>query len=411
MVRLSAAGIVLLAVAGISPAQTYYNYVGNLGPDSVLLAWGTADGHNTIGRSSPSLGEATIRIASRTLTSSLNYVVVGDLQPDTDYPYEIDLGGKAVGHGSVRTWPAKSTRLAFFVIGDFGNGSKAQYAIADAMWKEFERRQNSNAPIRFVLTVGDNVYGDISTILFGVRHTGDDDADWARKFFEPYKPLLARIPFYPTLGNHDGNETERQGDLSAYLDNFFFPADKPARYYSFQFGDLAEFFALDSTMNNEDGPPRSAWQASGPQFQWMQRAIPASKAPWKIAYYHHPVFNAGPRHVAALHDLAHWLDLFQRSGVEVVFNGHEHNFQFSKVDALSRGIQFVTSGAGGELRSGNVERKMSSANIQGWAPMHNFLVVEINDKTMTITPLGFNEVVVRGADGGVIKMPITVRLP
>ena len=62
------------------------------------------------------------------------------------------------------------------------------------------------------------------------------------------------MPFFPTLGNHDGNETEKRADLPAILDNFPYPQDKPARYYKFTYGDLAEFFGLDSTRNSETGP-------------------------------------------------------------------------------------------------------------------------------------------------------------
>jgi tartrate-resistant acid phosphatase type 5 len=411
VVRISEAVLALLIFAGSGHAQTYYTYVGNLRSDSVLLAWGTADGRNTIGRSSPSKGSATIRINDKIITTRVNWTVVGGLKPETDYPYEIAVDGRLVGRGLVHTWPERSTKLVFFVIGDFGNASKAQYAIANAMWKEFERRQNSGNPVRFVLTAGDNIYGDLATFLFGFKNTGNKDSDWASKFFEPYQPLLERIPFYPTLGNHDGNETEHRGDLDAYLDNFFFPSDNPSRYYSFQFGGLAEFFALDSTMNTESGSPRPAWLSDGPQFQWMSKALPSSTAPWKIAYYHHPVFSAGPRHAAAYHDLKHWIDLFQRSGVQVAFNGHEHNFQYSKVNALSGGVRFVTSGAGGELRAGNVMRNMDRANIEGWAPTNNFLVVEIEGKTMRITPLGFDEVVVRNAQGAPVQMPIVVTIP
>ncbi len=40
--------------------------------------------------------------------------------------------------------------------------------------------------------------------------------------------------------------------MTAYLDNFFFPAPHPARYYRFSFGGLADFFALDSTFIDDE---------------------------------------------------------------------------------------------------------------------------------------------------------------
>ncbi len=411
MVRTARLALIAAIAVSCAFAQKYYTYVGNLNSDSVLLAWGTADGQNTIGRSSPSKGEATVSINNQSQTSRQNWMVIGGLKPDTEYPYQVSLGGKKIGEGTVRTWPASATKLVFFVIGDYGTGNRAQYGIAKAMVAEFQRRNASGNPVRFVITTGDNIYGDLTNILFGIRHTGSEDVDWQSKFFEPYQGLLSSIPFYPTLGNHDGNETEKHADLRAYLDNFFFPGDKPARYYNFQYGGLAEFFALDSTLNSESGGARAAYLENGPQFQWMRQVMPASKLPWKIPYYHHPVFNAGPRHVASKRELQHWMTLFQSAGVKVTFNGHEHNFQFSEVNAESGDVRYVTSGAGGELRAGNVLGRMGRSNIAGWAPQNNFLVVEIDGKTMSITPLGFEEVHVKNAQGGRFQVPLTVTLP
>jgi predicted MPP superfamily phosphohydrolase len=161
------------------------------------------------------------------------------------------LGTQSIGQGEVRTWAAKSQKLVFFVIGDFGTGQAPQYKIARVMWDEFQRRAKTDNPVRFILSVGDNIYGDITGIFGGFFHTGADDSDWTNKFFEPYQPLIARVPFFPTLGNHDGNETEKRADLAAILDNFPYSEDKPARYYKFTYGNLAEFFGLDSTKNTE----------------------------------------------------------------------------------------------------------------------------------------------------------------
>lgn len=411
MVSRSLLFLLAIAIAPVASAQKYYTYVGNLASDSALIAWGTADGMSTIGRSATSRGEATVRIDGRSLTTRQPWIVIAQLKPDTVYPYEVSLGGRKIGEGSLRTWPANSSKLAFFAIGDWGNASRGQWSIAKAMWTEFQKREASGNPVRFVMSLGDSIYGDLSTFLFGFKHTGDADVDWQGKFFEPYRELIGHIPFYPVLGNHDGNETENRGDLAAFLDNFFFPNDKPARHYSFRYGNLAEFFALDSTMNTTAGPRRAAFFENGPQFQWMREAIPSSKTPWKIPYFHHPPFNAGPRHGASLGDLEHWVRLFESAGVKVAFSGHEHNFQFSEVNARSHGIRFVVSGSGGELRAGDVRGRMRAANIAGWAPQFQFLVVEIDGKTMRITPMGFEPINVRNPEGGSIPMPLVVNLP
>ncbi len=392
-------------------AQKFYTYVDDLGPDYVQLAWGTTDGDNTIGRTSVSHGEATLRINGRTITSRQNNATISGLEPDHIYPYEVLIGGKKIGEGQVRTWAAQANKLCFFVIGDYGTGRPLQYQIARAMWDEFQRRANSDNPVRFVISVGDNIYGNISGFLLGIVHTGASDTDWTNKFFEPYEPLLARIPWFPTLGNHDGNETESRGDLPAYLDNMPFPGGTPGRYYHFNYAGLADFFGLDSTFNSESGPPRPAFSVDSPEFHWMQQEFPKAKSPWVIPYYHHPVFNAGPLHVPSMRELQHWMPLFQQAGVRVVFNGHEHNFQVSEDNAQSFGIRFITSGAGGELRPGNIQKKMKRANIAAWAPQNHFLVVEIEGKVMKVTPLGFEPIAIVDGDGKLVHPPFIVTLP
>ena len=228
--------------------------------------------------------------------------MIRGLQPDTKYDYEVTLNGRRIAASTIRTWPVKSDRLRFFVIGDYGTGDENQVKIARAMAQEFERLQGDN-PVRFVITTGDNIYGSVS---FGLRFgkTGDKDMEWDRKFFAPYRPLLEHVPFYPTLGNHDGNETESRGDLPQYLDNFFFPSPQPARYYRYSYGGLADFFALDSTTNSESGPTRPAFLPNGDESRWLAQNLADSQAAWKIPYFHHPPFNAGPRHPASKDDLA-----------------------------------------------------------------------------------------------------------
>ena len=415
MVGISAvrpAGVVLLLLlAAAAQAQKFYTYVEDLGPDFVQLSWGTADGSNTIGRSSPSHGEAIVKIAGRTLASRPGSIVVADLQPDHPYTYEVWIRDRKIGSGEVRTWPVKTTRLCFFVIGDYGTGNGIQYEVARAMWQEFQRREATDNPVRFVITTGDNIYGNISGFLLGISHTGAADSDWAPKFFEPYEQIIARIPWFPSLGNHDGNETENRRDLDAYLDNFPFPGDKPARYYHFTYGGLAEFFSLDSTRNTESGPSQPGYLEGGAEFQWMKQEFAKANAPWVIPFYHHPVFNAGPLHAPNLRDLAHWLPVFRAAHVRVVFNGHEHNFQMSEADDLSYGIRFITSGAGGELRPGDVRKNMKRANIAAWCGQNHFLEVEIDGKTMRVTPLSFAPLSIYDSDGRPIRPPFTITLP
>ncbi|MGH9627728.1 MAG: metallophosphoesterase [Bryobacteraceae bacterium] len=402
-------GYFALALVPLSlPAEKFYTYVGDIGPGHVLIAWGTTDGSNTIGRSSRPHGKATVKIGGQTVTTNQqNYLRISGLAPDTEYEYEVSLNGNRIGHAKIHTWPLKSERLCFFVMGDWGNGSTLQYQVANVIWKQLQERWGTECPPRFVLTTGDNIYGHFGfTLRF--RSSGNRDSHWEDKFYKPYESVIARIPFYASLGNHDGNESENRGDLAAYLDNFFFPSPKPARYYRFSYGGFADFFALDSTTNTERGPSQPAYLKNSEQDRWLAQNLSESQVPWKIPYFHHPPFNAGPRHAASAEELEHFLETFKKAGVKVVFTGHEHNFQFTEANRTTGGIRYIVTGAGGELRSGNVQRLMQRAQIEGWAPQAHFLAVDINRNEMKITPLSFEPVTVYDRNGGKIEMPLEI---
>jgi tartrate-resistant acid phosphatase type 5 len=403
----------LLLTAGGLFAQGSYVYVGDITPDSALIAWGNTSGtrgRNTIGRQSISRGAAAVRIDNRTLFTTRNWIEVRGLQPDTNYPYEVFVNDRHIGGGEVRTYPLRASRMTFIVIGDFGTGDVNERRIAQAMWNEYAKRAATDNPVRFILTVGDNIYAYVN-IASLIIDSGNQDHDWDAKFYSPYRQLLQHIPFHPSLGNHDGNGSENRSDLTVYLDNFFFPENRPARYYTFSFGGLADFFALDSTDNTENGPPAPQYGRNSPQWPWMQQALAASTAPWKIPYFHHPPFTAGPAHPSSFTALHHWMQLFERSGVKVVFSGHEHNLQFSEDSDATGHIRYVVSGAGGQLRDGDITRKMAAAHIEGWAAHRHFMVVEIEGRTMRVTPVSYEPFVVRNSAHQPIAMPLVIDLP
>lgn len=401
-----------VACAQPQPQTKFYTYVGDIGPRHVLLAWGTTTGANTIGRSSPSHGPATVKVGDLTINEAKrNWTTVTNLEPDKEYEYEIRVRDQKVGSGKFRTWPEKSEKLCFFVIGDYGNGSNAQMRIAEKMRDEFKDHQGGDCPIRFVATTGDNIYGDL-TIFGGRRNSGDEDSEWELKFFRPYEEIIRSAPFYPTLGNHDGNETESRLDLATYLDNFFFPQGALSRYYRFSYGGFVDFFALDSTVSTEKGPRSQIFARGSEQHKWLTSNLADSKTLWKVAYLHHPFFSAGPRHAAAYKMLEHFADLMNQNGVEVVFSGHEHNFQVAEESPRTRGIRFVVTGSGGELRGERVTpREMEAEAIAAWSPQHHFLSVEIDKREMTIKALGYEEIKPVGRDGKRFELPVKIKLP
>lgn len=401
--------LVLAYSAALAAAPPLHVYVGEIGPRHVLIAWGTASGKgNTIGRGSVSHGQAHLRVGPRTVETTKAWARVEGLEPDQTYEYALTIGGAPAAKGRVRTWPERATSCSFAVMGDFGDGRAGQRRIAEALTRLVREREATANPIRFVLSTGDNIYSVIPGVF--LAGSGDQDADWVPRFFEPYKEVLATIPFYPVLGNHDGNESEKRGDLRVYLDNFFFPGNRAARWYQFNFGGLIDFFALDSTTNSERGPKAPVWLAGGEQHRWAESALRSSHAPWKLVYVHHPIFNAGPGHEKErnFERMSHWLNLFGETGVQAVFHGHEHNFQVSRANARGHGIRFFVTGAGGELRDDGIRSKMEEHNIEGWAAQRHFLVVDAGPDRLTVTAMGDQVIEPVRADGSRFPLPVVV---
>jgi len=56
-----------------------------------------------------------------------------------------------------------------------------------------------------------------------------------------------------------------------------------------------------------------AFAPDGDQSRWLAHELAESTAAWKIPYFHHPPFHAGPGHGASLKVLGHWVDLFEKS--------------------------------------------------------------------------------------------------
>ena len=389
----------ILVFDSLASAQKFRSYIAQLNDSSFTLAWGTTEGtsKNTIGRAAQSQGAAVLEVSGRSYATSQSWYQMTGLSPDTSYKYELKLNGKFVSSGIVRTWPRKTQSLAFFVIGDWGNGSKTQFQIAARMEEERQRLAQTNSPVRFVMSTGDNIYKG-----------GSRDSDWERKFFAPYQETLKSIPFYAVLGNHDGNESEASADLPATLDNFFSPAGQMTRWYRFQYGGFAEFFALDSTTNQHPSATSPAYLESGEQSQWLKQQLAAKPLNWRIAVMHHPIFTAGPNHPPAMPKLRHWFEDFRKHGVSAIFAGHEHNLQISERNPASGNMQFVVSGAGGELRKSSVRKQMKSRNIAGWAPQAHFLLVQIEGDAMTILPIGTDPINLQNPSGGSIPLPIRV---
>ena len=254
--------------------------------------------------------------------------------------------------------PNRPDSLKFAALGDFGDGSREQYQVAEQMAKLYQTFK-----FELVATMGDNLYGS------------QRPRDFERKFEAPYKPLLdAGVKFYASLGNHDDREQRYYKPFN--MDGKF--------YYSFKAPKQnVRFFVLDSGYLLPE------------QIAWLEKELQASSDDWKIVYFHHPPYSSGERHGSEA-SLRRTLEpLFIKYNVSVVMNGHDHFYERIKPQD---GVAYFVCGSGGKLRRGNIDKR-STLTAKGFDTDQAFMAAEIDGDEMYFAAISRQGQIV---DSGVI---------
>ena len=243
--------------------------------------------------------------------------------------------------------PAAKSPLRIAVIGDSGTGKEPQYRVAGQM-----ARQQASRSLDLVLMLGDNIYED------GSR------SGYVDRFVKPYQSLLSQgIPFFATRGNHPG----RWGNWRHAHEYPLFNMGG-RRYYTFECGEgLVQFFALDTTtLTGRHGDPQ--------QLAWLQDELEASRAPWRIAFFHHPVYSSGRRH-GGDRQLRESLEPILVAGrVQLVLTGHDHLYERVRVQ---QGILHFVNGAAAKLRKHNLSDRSPLTDC-GNDQERSFLYLEVH---------------------------------
>ena len=105
--------------------------------------------------------------------------------------------------------------------------------------------------------------------------------------------------------------------------------------YSFDYGS-AHFLFLDANPHlfNDNLPGGNAFNAAPPTFvnyptalaQWVINDLDSSKQLWKVVVFHQPAFSSGDSTIVN-GQMRAVAKLLEDHGVNMVFNGHEHNYQ------------------------------------------------------------------------------------
>ncbi len=231
------------------------------------------------------------------------------------------------------TLPMREGSLRLAVFGDAGRGSKEQYDLGRVM---ADYRQT--VLFDWVLLTGDNIYGP------------DSPADMKNKFELPYKSMLdAGVKFYGSLGNHD---TSNQ--------RFYAPFNMNGEEYYRVERSGVSFYALNSNYLDKK------------QLDWFAAELAKDRNAWRIAFFHHPPYSSGGRHGSddEVRKILH--PLFVKSGIDVVFTGHDHFYERVKPQD---GITYFVAGAAGKIRKGDLKDR-SPITAAGFDSDLSFMIIE-----------------------------------
>jgi hypothetical protein len=219
------------------------------------------------------------------------------------------------------------------------------------------------------------VWGEVSERILAERphlcvfvgdmvSAGRREQDWGPEFLYPAANLVARVPLYPVLGNHDEAS-------SLFEEHFITPA---GRNWSQLIGSTL-LLAVDGTND---------WTPGSSPRGWLENELAQTPAQFILAFSHYPAWSSGP-HLragadgqlaepncrAARHEL---LPLWQRYGVTAVFSGHDHFYERS---LLPGGLTMIVCGGAGAFLYERGDKKEQNPYSQVFASVHHYCLLDL----------------------------------
>ncbi len=363
------------------------------------------------------------------------------------FTYRILKDDKIVFTAEAQSIKSSNQPYRFVAFGDIGAEKTDQKKLARIAFQEKPD---------YVVVPGDIVYenGLIS--------------EYTKKFWPVYNadkldssgaPIIRSIPFIAAVGNHDAEARD--------LDKF----PESLAYYMFWDQPLngpvgKEGGVLIPTLKGSDANKKAFYEAAGNAYprmtnfsfdygnahwtvldadtyvdwtdkeltDWVAKDLAASKdATWHFVMFHHPGFNSSRDHYEQ-QQMRLLSPIFETGKVDVVFNGHVHNYQRSfpltftpdkkgtllvggkdnktirgrvvngrwvldkifdgKTNTNPKGIIYIITGAGGQELY-NPEQEKDPDSWQKFtdkfiSTVHSLTVADVNDKTLIIRQLDTN---------------------
>ena len=348
------------AAKGTSTEFEISPYVQNVGKTSATVLWKPAN------KEAGKVEYGPTTAYGLSATGDIKYVVkngspqpekvsavrarLANLMPDTVYHYRVALVKSASEDRTFRTAPeVADAGFTFLVYGDTRGDPEVHARVISAA--------ATTCHPAFVLATGDMV-----------PFSGDGESVWIKEFFKPADPLLRETWFAMTRGNHESKNKL----VSLYFEGSGGSQGKD--YYSFEWG-AVHVVTLDTNIPYESGSE---------QYEFLKRDLAGSLRPFKVFFGHHPTYSSSS-HGSTKKMQKYLQPLFENNGVQLVFAGHDHDYERTAVN----GISYVVSGGGGAPLY-EQEQLIPDPNSLVFKKANNFVLVDVTSRKMVLTAWGID---------------------
>ncbi|MFH0990944.1 MAG: metallophosphoesterase [bacterium] len=151
---------------------------------------------------------------------------------------------------------------------------------------------------------------------------------YKEQFFRPnQQALIAQVPFFNAVGNHEGWKENTKAFTQAPQSN-----SGTQDYYSFDYGDMHVL-----VLNTE-----IAYDSESPQYTFAQQDLSSTTKPWKVVVAHKPAYCKGG-HGEEKKMIEMTTKVFEPNKVNLYLGGHSHFYQHNFVN----GIHHLVIGSAG----------------------------------------------------------------
>ena len=329
--------------------------------------------------------------AAFTDDGSMTYIHEGtiiDLTPDTKYEYRI-------GYSTDRRsdwYPLETAGAGEYEVLIYPDSQSGDYSGWEQLVKNSADR-NPNAAL--YISMGDLV------------DNGEQAYQW-RTWLDSIKPLSARIPLAPTLGNHEMYTLDwKMREPRAYLNYFDVPSNGNTtfdrHYYSYDYGDV-HYVVLDTQLyesTHEENHDVHHPDLYDVQVQWLRQDLASNTKKWTVVLMHRDPFQyafnrPGASRAAGFDEEGVlFMPIFDEFNVDLVLSAHLHSYRnrghVRNFERDASGPLYILTGIAGDARRPNWQQHPLDVYVAPDREKNNYM-------TMTVTP---NRLVVRAflADG------------